>query len=64
MIHVTGATALPKKIELLAFDEAHVDDGATWVVVGDKTSLSQIVVDMDAKRLVLKTAKGSVFIMR
>ena len=64
VIHVTGATALPKKIELLAFDEAHVDDGATWVVVGDKTSLSQIVVDMDAKRLVLKTAKGSVFIMR
>ena len=36
----------------------------SWVVVGDKTSLSQIVVDMDAKRLVLKTAKGSVFIMR
>ena len=49
---------------VLSFDEAEIDDGATWVVTGAKTRLCRIEVDRDAGSLVLKSERGLRIIVR
>ena len=56
-----GDPAVRKTI--LEFDEADIADGATWVVRGEDTSRSRIVVDKNGGKLVLRTQTGSILIV-
>ena len=57
-IDVAGSDDLPSRKTILAFDDADIAAGASWTVRGARTTMSRVVVDLEAKCLVLRTEKG------
>ena len=57
-IIVAGSDDLPSRKTILAFDDADIAAGASWTVRGARTTMSRVVVDLEAKCLVLRTEKG------